>query len=159
MSLITIIISIAGAMGIIYAISRIASKREKMKLQAMKDLEIERYVFKKGMSELVKHSNHEYLAHIIATRITELMEYGISPRKLYNLMEKLGIETIAIGPVSAEELLRSRIQGLMIERIDRHDLQCWVIHNKAEKNDWEKINTTFLTKAKPNGFIMDLQLN
>lgn len=159
MTLITIIVVIASAITTIYVISRIVSKREKKKIEAMKDMEIEHYVFKKGMSELLVHSDHNYLAFVISDRIAELMEYGISPRKLHNILKKMGIETIVIGPITPEELLRSRIQGMLLEKIDQHDLQCWTIHNKAEKEDWEKMNETFLTKTKANGFIMDLRLN
>ena len=150
---------IASAIGIIYAISRIVSKREKKKLQAMKDREIERSVFKKEVSELIQHSNHEYIAHVISDRIVEFMEFGGSPRKLYNLLNKLRIYSIVIGPRSAEELLQSRIQGLLLEKIDQHDLECWKIHNMSEKEDWEKISRTVFAKAKPNGFIMTLNLS
>lgn len=154
-----VLVVIALIAVLIYSLFFYQKKNELRKTQKANDLAIERDLLNKTISELCQHSNHERLTSLIVFRIKELIKYGANPKKVYSLLDRLGIVKIIIGPKSTEEQLQSSLQRCLIETLDSHDMNCWMSSQKPSKEDWQALNGSILANVPKNGFIWEIVLS
>jgi hypothetical protein len=155
--LIPILILAAVAATIIFIVNPSIRRRDAKQAQKRVDQNIEKmllYQFEIDIEFLGKHSDIEFVAGVVSTRLKNFIEHGIAPVSLYEILKKLCIVSPVIGARTPEERLRSLIQGNMLRDMDSYNMELYMIAgSKSKKEDWHLLNKTFLTRVEKNMLI------
>lgn len=159
MAILLTLLALGAVVAGIFLLVKNQKKKEKTLIQQRKNIEIERDMLTIQISQLVLHSNHEFLAHLMVKRLKEAMSLGASPAKIVGLLKRLGIEyRIEYPKSSIEEQFRYKIQKDLYENFDDMDARCWMTASAENKQeDWNDLQGTVLGSPKHNGFVFDLK--
>jgi hypothetical protein len=154
-----IILFLATVVAIGKLINRYSVKKDARKAQQRIDANIEWQLldglYNLPISTLVTHSDKKKIARIVSARICDYLQMAVHPGRLTALFENLGLFTSVKTDVTDKEIeLSALIQHYVLTNVDSHDVDIWNIHVcKDKKSGYEKLNQSFLVKARNNMLI------